>query len=149
MQFYLFIFLSKLLESLLSWKEALSLFLFGAILHPAVFKRMGLGWILWQIAINCELTALHSLREGRRPKPSSCSLQPFPSSCAGSLEVHFSAASEGIASYSWSHALFLQAAFPHLPCAFLLFWPRELLALKWMTCVSCTLKECSWGTVLT
>lgn len=54
----------------LSWqaccheKKALSLFLFVAILHPAVFKRAGLSWNLWQIAINCELTVLHSLREG-------------------------------------------------------------------------------------
>lgn len=54
----------------LSWqaccheKKALSLFLFVAILHPAVFKRAGLSWNLWQIAINCELTILHSLREG-------------------------------------------------------------------------------------
>lgn len=52
------------LASLLSWKKALSLFLFVAILHPAVFKRAGLSWNLWQIAINCELTVLHSLREG-------------------------------------------------------------------------------------
>lgn len=115
MQFYLFIFLSKLLlkQYLITWAGKLAVLKRGTLPFPLwchqfsrVFKRMRLGWSLWQIAINCELTALHSLREGKRPKPSSCSLQPFPSPCAGSLEVHFSAASEGIASYSWSHALF-------------------------------------------